>query len=274
MTTATSLDRLQKYIAQTYFGLRLVLAVLAFAFPWLLYIGGRLANEGLAPSLSAYYEVHGGLMRDQFVGVLWAVGMMLLAYRGLHWSESLALLAAGASAVGIASFPCRCLPGSAHHSAVHAFFAIVFFASIAYVCIWCAPDTLPLMPPGTTPSAATFTRIYRIIGGLMIIAPLAAVALDHWLSDGGKTVVLAEVAGIYTFASFWCVKSWELGKSDAEQEIARGKVVRVRGRGLVRVPRPAAAAPRSLVYPATVHPGTLTSTNGGATDDSDMKTRK
>src|ERR1700730_12876860 len=74
MTTPASLDKLQKYIAQTYFGLRLVLAILAFAFPWLLYIGSRLANEGLAPSLSAYYELHGGLMRDEFVGALWAVG--------------------------------------------------------------------------------------------------------------------------------------------------------------------------------------------------------
>jgi hypothetical protein len=274
MPTPASLDRLQKYIAQTYFGLRLVLAILAFAFPWLLYIGGRLANEGLAPSLSAYYEVDGGLMRDQFVGVLWAVGMMLLAYRGLHWSESIALLVAGVSAVGIASFPCHCLPGNAHHSAVHAFFAVLFFASIAYVCIWCAPDTLPLMPPGTTPSAATFTRIYRIIGGLMIIAPLASVALDHWLSDGGKTVVLAEVAGIYTFASFWCVKSWELGKSDAEHEIARGRVVRVRGRGLVRVQRPPAAAQPSLVYPATVHPGEVAATADGVMHGGEETTRR
>ena len=53
MPTPASFDKLQTYIAQTYFGLRLVLAILAFAFPWLLYLGGKLANEGLAPSLSA-----------------------------------------------------------------------------------------------------------------------------------------------------------------------------------------------------------------------------
>jgi hypothetical protein len=206
--------------------------------------------------------------------VLWAVGMMLLAYRGLHWSESLALLVAGASAIGIASFPCHCLPGNLHHSAAHAFFGVVFFAGIAYVCIWCAPDTLPLMPPDATPSAATFKRAYYIIGGLMIVAPLVAVALDHWLSDGGKTVVLAEIAGIYTFASFWCVKSWELGKSDAEQDIARGRVVRVKGLGLVRASRSASAIPPALVYPATVSAGELASTNDGVTHDGGPTTRR
>jgi hypothetical protein len=247
----TATGTIQQYIAQTYFGLRLVLALLAFSFPWLLYFGARLAGYGWESSLSAFYEAHNGLMRDGFVGVLWAVGMMLLAYRGLHIAESAALLVAGVAAIGIASFACHCVSESDPHSGWHTFFAILFFACITYICLFHARDTLTLLPADVKPPAATFRTIYLVIGVLMIALPMAAVLLDHFLG-GGKAVLGAEIAGIYVFGAYWCVKSWELGKSDAERDIARGRIVRVHRKGLVRLPTGAAAAPRSLVYPATV----------------------
>ena len=38
-------ETVQQYMAQTYFGLRLVLALLAFSFPWLLYAGAKLSKD-------------------------------------------------------------------------------------------------------------------------------------------------------------------------------------------------------------------------------------
>ena len=57
---------LSNQISATYKMLRLGVAVIAFAFPLLLWIGGHLlAGLPLAGSMSAYYYT---IMRDMFVG--------------------------------------------------------------------------------------------------------------------------------------------------------------------------------------------------------------
>ena len=67
---------------------------MAFAFPLLLWIGGYLlAKLPLAGSMSAYYHASDflhpdqvlrvqGVMRNEFVGILFAVGALLIVYRG------------------------------------------------------------------------------------------------------------------------------------------------------------------------------------------------
>ena len=74
--------------------LRLGLAVIAFAFPLLLWIGGYyLGHLHLAGSMGAYYHAIDSLhpdqgipgqgsMRNEFVGILFAVGALLFAYQG------------------------------------------------------------------------------------------------------------------------------------------------------------------------------------------------
>src|ERR1700754_1470403 len=120
---------LSNQMAATYKMLRLGLAVLAFAFAPLLYGGGRLlANLPLAGSMSAYYHYHPiksplpdqnavnqsadcqdvpgqGVMRNVFVGILFAVGGLLFAYQGFSQLEDYALNLAGILAWGVALFP-------------------------------------------------------------------------------------------------------------------------------------------------------------------------
>jgi hypothetical protein len=74
--------------------LRLGLAVMAFAFPLLLWIGGYyLGHLPLAGSMRAYYHAIDSLhldqgspgqgsMRNEFVGILFAVGALLFAFQG------------------------------------------------------------------------------------------------------------------------------------------------------------------------------------------------
>ena len=90
---------------------------MAFAFPLLLWIGGYvLAKLPLAGSMSAYYHASDflhpeqgppgdGVMRNEFVGILFAVGALLVVYQGYSWLEDYALNAAGALALEMPCFP-------------------------------------------------------------------------------------------------------------------------------------------------------------------------
>jgi len=90
--------------------------VLAFAFPLLLWTGGHLAGHlPLAGSMSGIITPvtprpeHGapgqGVMRNEFVGILFAVGMLLLVYQGISPYEDWALNLAGVMALGSPSVP-------------------------------------------------------------------------------------------------------------------------------------------------------------------------
>lgn len=59
---------LRQHIAATYKALRLGVAVIAFVFPLLLWIGGIfVAGLALEGSMSAYYHAGNGAMRNWFV---------------------------------------------------------------------------------------------------------------------------------------------------------------------------------------------------------------
>jgi len=82
------------HIAATDRALRIRAGVIALAFPLILWGGGHLlANLPLQGSMSAYYHasdaLHSGqslpgqgVLRNEFVGFLFAVGVILFLYRG------------------------------------------------------------------------------------------------------------------------------------------------------------------------------------------------
>jgi hypothetical protein len=105
----------------------------------------------------------------------------------------------------------------------------------------------------------------------MIALPIAAAALNSWTDNGSKEVLVAEIAGIYVFGLFWCVKSWELGKSDGERDIARGRVVRVRGGALARVPLQAGAEAKRTFYPTELRTDGVTAMTASATANADAR---
>ena len=101
---------LDTHIIGTYFFMRSGMAILAFAFPLVLWLGGRsIMGIEARESMSAYYHTD---MRDVFVGVLCAIGFTLLLYKGFDKWEDWALNAAGVLAFGIAMVPtvANCLP--------------------------------------------------------------------------------------------------------------------------------------------------------------------
>jgi hypothetical protein len=200
-------DDILANISASYFMLRRGMALIAFAFPVLLWVGG-----GLEGSLSAYYHADGGRLRDVFVGVLWAIGSFLALYRGYSTAEDRALNVAGLAAVAVSLAPMdwprhsvETATGALHYAA-----AIGFFLAIAYVCLFRSGDTLALMRDEGR--AARFRATYRVLGWLMALLPPAVWAIHRLLPRPDEPIALffVEAAGVYVFAAFWTVKSREI----------------------------------------------------------------
>ena len=201
-------DAVLAQISASYFRLRCGMAVLAIAFPLVLWIGGGVGH--LQASISDYYHYHGGRLRDVFVGVLWALGAFLFFYRGYSRGEDRALNLAGVAAVVIALFPDD-YPASAPATWIgrlHGAAAIGFFLLIAYVCVFRSGDTLAVLADVARRHA--FLRTYRVLGLLMVALPLSVTALRFAWPGLRVATFLMEVAGIWTFAAFWLVKSREI----------------------------------------------------------------
>ncbi len=224
-------------IAATYKMLRLGLAVMAFAFPPLLWVGGHfLAGLPLAGSMSAYYHAGDplhpgqGVMRNEFVGILFAVGVLLFAYQGYSRFEDYALNLAGVVALGIALFPMKwpTQPNDRSFS-LHGTCAISFFVCIAYVCIWRAADTLPLIHDDAT--RKRYLRTYQFLGLAMVLCPVFAWVLISRMPFHKSAIFFVELAGIYVFATYWVIKSHEASKTNVDKKATLGKL-RVKPHGL------------------------------------------
>lgn len=215
-----TLDELQNHIYWTYTDLRGGMGVIAFLFPLILFPGGLvIANTTLQGSMSEYYHTD---MRNAFVGVMWALGAFLYLYKGFSKLENYALNAAGILAIGVATFPMKAPPDSCAtytNPILHGICAVTFFFCIAYVCIKRSGDTLHLVPPA---HRSRYLRVYKMMGWLMILLPLAAAGILTLLNQpfGTKTGVVVlgiEWAGVWVFATYWLLKTYEISKTRAEK---------------------------------------------------------
>lgn len=212
-------NELDSHIFSTYKNLRWGMAGIAAAFPLLLFGLGRLYGIGLQDSMSAYYFAEAGgeaPMRIWFVGILFVLAAFLYLYKGFSDTENIALNMTALFAFGVALFPMewgcgeRCNPVTIHGAC-----AVALFVCIAFVAIWCANDTLPLLKNPAL--EARYRKLYRWLGALMIVSPLLAFVLTLVLDEPSKYIFFAEAAGILAFAGYWAVKSWELWQNQAEQ---------------------------------------------------------
>ena len=216
-----SSDQLRRHIESTYLSLRIGVGVIGAALPIVLWAGGELIHgTSLRSSMSAYYHTD---MQDVFVGALFAVGVALYLYKGFSSEENVALSLAGVSAVCVALFPTRAGDEWVFANVVHAVAAILFFACLAYVSVFRASDTLSLIRD--TGRARRLQRWYRWLGAAMLASPLVAVVAVWVLRPSGSEpslVFFVEAFGVWAFAAYWLVKSWELRQTSADNAAARG----------------------------------------------------
>lgn len=92
--------------AKSYLVIRIAVGLLGFALPTMLWVGETWLDRSVRfrGSLSSYYH---SAMQDVFVGTLWAIGVLLVAYRA--WTPRsrgfLLSLGAGLGAILLAFFP-------------------------------------------------------------------------------------------------------------------------------------------------------------------------
>jgi hypothetical protein len=213
---------LQQHMVGTYHALRLGIGIVGFALPFLLWFGGSLAGVVPQTSMSMYYHT---AMRDVFVGVLVAIGLMLLLYKGFSSLENWALNAGGMLAVVVAMLPtARDKAATGTIGTLHIVAAVSFFACIAYVSVFRASDTLSLIRD--TGKAKVYRKWYRLLGIGMVASPLLALVISQTLS-AGRLVFFVELAGVVMFALYWLVKSSEMRMTEADQLALEGKLLRV-----------------------------------------------
>ena len=171
-----------------------------------------------------------GVMRNPFVGILFAVGALLFAYQGCSRLEDYALNLAGIMAWGVALFPMKWPEGVKDSSfSLHGTFAILFFVCIAYVCIWRARDTLPLVEVAAI--RMRYLRTYQFLGWAMVLFPFLAWALISLTPLHKSVIFFVELAGVYVFGTYWVIKSHEALKTAVDEKASRGDV-RARPHGL------------------------------------------
>ena len=169
-------------------------------------------------------------MRDEFVGILFAVGVILFVYQGYTRLEDYALNLAGILAWGIALFPMAWPSGASHSSfSLHGTCALSFFVCIAYVCIFRASDTLALIHDKA--AYQCYRRTYICLGIAMVALPALAFFFISQSPLHTSAIFFVELAGIYVFATYWVVKSHEVSKTDSDKKAAMGKL-RVEPHGL------------------------------------------
>jgi len=218
-------DALQKHVSATYYTLRWGVAVIAVAFPFVLWIGGQvLYGLPLQDSMSAYYHAplgaSSGEMRDVFVGVLFTLAGLMYVYKGLTQTENILLNVASVLAVGVAVFPMAWPPKSGGGLlSLHGICAVGAFFCLAVVAL--ISPRLPGMSKKMMADArqrVKYAVAYRVVGGFMVVFPGLAWVLTTMVGDSGRFIFVAETFGLFGFTGYWVTKSLEIRATQSEMK--------------------------------------------------------
>jgi hypothetical protein len=194
-------------------------------------IGAPLTVEEAAFS-HAVFRPGSGSMRNWFVGSLFMVGILLIAYRGYDMVEETLLDVAGAAAIGVALFPmpwgtdrsvvdlalAKILRGvfsSSKMPSFHYLCAGTLFLCLAGVCFYACYRSYK---DSLLPQYKSYLAGYVICGMAMLSIPFVDGSLDHMPDLRTYKVFVIEAIGVWAFAGYWCIKSFEIDEHHHIQE--------------------------------------------------------
>jgi len=212
--------------------LRRAIGMIAVLLPWTLMVSERLrhvlfgaragpAGPWIERSISAYF--HTGV-REIFVGALGAIGVFLLAYRGLQRRDDVASNLAGFLALVVAAFPTPERPldpnstnsvtlfSDAFHpdpavvGGIHFAAAALLFVTLAYMSLFLFTRTDQAVP---TPQKRARNVVY-VVSGVTIVAAIAVIAvvkLTNVEDDLAGIVFWLEAVAMTAFGVSWLTKS-------------------------------------------------------------------
>ena len=195
----------------TYRRLRFIMKIVSITIPVVFLVSAIWV--GMQESISAFYHTP---MRNIFVGVIFAMGMCLWAYKGYNYLENSCLNAASLFLFGVALAPTDAPVGSNNWDLpiVHKVCAIVFFALIAVVCWYGRKHGL--QPSGNTGnfSGFSFESARKFTSWLMVSVIIVAILLFifnkiGWFKIPSSTFAV-ETAALWVFALYWQIVSSEM----------------------------------------------------------------
>jgi hypothetical protein len=169
----------------SYLTLRRFIGVLGTTLPFVLAIAATaIFGEGIQQSISAYYYTG---VRGVFVGMLWAIGVFMLSYKGYERRDDLAGDLACIFAIGVSLFPTTPQTGASAEAkligAIHLSFAAAFFLTLAYFSLFLFTRTDQPVP---TIQKVQRNRVYKI-SGITILACLGLIVVDALLPSEART---------------------------------------------------------------------------------------
>ncbi len=202
-------------LIHSYLDMRRIIGILAIALPVILVAGGFLLNGSpVQGSLSGYYYTN---MRDFFVGMLFAVALFLISYKGYELIDDIVTNLSGFFALGIIAFPTSAFSGrvvrvgifltpDSISQYIHLAFSILFLLSLAF-------NSIVLFPRhGGAPSREKRLRnsVYVVSGIVMIICIVGMVVYIAFLSHTSlwkdRPVLVFETVALMSFGISWLVK--------------------------------------------------------------------
>jgi len=193
----------------SYLDLRKAIGIIGMALPFVLVFGKFvIQGGGIQSSMSSYYYT---VMRDVFVGSLWAIGVFLGAYRGYAKIDSIAGNLACLFALGTALFPTGPDHATAQQIAIgnlHGFFALSLFLTLAFFALVLFRKTDYAKSP--TPQKLKRNIVYTICGYAMLACIVLSI-LVRFLPGSSSVFNLApifwlEALAIFAFGVSWLVK--------------------------------------------------------------------
>ncbi|MDA3898942.1 MAG: DUF998 domain-containing protein [Spirochaetes bacterium] len=218
----TLIQKNESYIL-SYLAIRRLIGVLGMSLPVVVVTGGLFQQTDIMKSISAYYHT---AMRDYFVGLVCAIAVFLVCYKGYLLLDNIVAGCAGLFALCVAFFPVQgtlsknvrvgifCLPAG-DSEVVHVVCAALFFLTLACISLFL------FTKDDGSPTSHKIKRnlIYRL-SGIMIITSVLFIALfilffPDVLIAGCPPVLFFEAFALMAFGISWLVKGETLFQDDA-----------------------------------------------------------
>lgn len=209
-------------VIRNFYRIRQILGILGFCLPILLLLGGLMGIGRAEPSISDYYHT---VMRDFYVGIMFAIGIFLICYtghrRGDHdrFSDDIVTTIAGVAALIVAIFPnggalgtiddlsfTQALFGKKAVEIIHYIAAVIFLGSAGHLSFFrFARTAIPnrrLIYKTCALIIWGMTLVVIITSYLKLHGPATPQAVvRNW-----KMVFWFETLGIWAFSVAWLVK--------------------------------------------------------------------
>ena len=167
-----------------------------------------LSPTPIASISAAYHE--GGAAQSVFVGFLFAIAALLLAYNGRSRTEMILSKGAAVAALGVALFPCTCGRYAVPWPWMHGLSASVMFLILAWFCL------IFFRRARAKPHAQAQRRagLYAACGAAILLA-IAVLALNAllgyaWLQAMPRLVLWGEATALTAFGIAWLTASHAL----------------------------------------------------------------